>query len=73
LDLTYLTCLQHTIFCDEGLALHSETAPVTIALTGFGRLDDKARVKAAGFDHHPVEPADISLVQQIISQSEKLF
>jgi CheY-like chemotaxis protein len=54
------------------LALHSERRPVTIALTGFGRPEDAARVKAAGFDHHIVKPADISLIQQIISQSEKL-
>ena len=54
------------------LALHSEKRPLTIALTGFGRPEDEARVKAAGFDHHIVKPADISLIQQIISQSEKL-
>jgi signal transduction histidine kinase/CheY-like chemotaxis protein len=54
------------------LALHSDRRPVTIALTGFGRPEDEARVKASGFDHHIVKPADISLIQQIISQSEKV-
>ena len=54
------------------LALHSERRPVTIALTGFGRSEDEARVKAAGFDHHIVKPADISVIQQIIGQSEKV-
>jgi signal transduction histidine kinase len=39
------------------LALHSERRPLTIALTGFGRPEDEARVKAAGFDHHIVKPA----------------
>ena len=29
------------------LALHSEKRPVTIALTGFGRPEDEARVKDA--------------------------
>jgi CheY-like chemotaxis protein len=54
------------------LALHSERRPVTVALTGFGRPEDEAQVKAAGFDYHIVKPADISLIQQIINQSEKI-
>jgi len=54
------------------LALHPERRPVTIALTGFGRPEDEARIKAAGFDHHIVKPAEISVIQQIISQSEKI-
>jgi signal transduction histidine kinase/CheY-like chemotaxis protein len=54
------------------LALHSERRPVTIALTGLGRPEDEARVKAAGFDHHIVKPTDISLIQQIIAQSERI-
>jgi signal transduction histidine kinase len=54
------------------LAIHSEKRPVTIALTGFGRPEDEARVTAAGFDYHIVKPADISVIQQIISQSEQI-
>jgi signal transduction histidine kinase/ActR/RegA family two-component response regulator len=54
------------------LALHSDRRPVTIALTGFRRPEDEARVKAGGFDHHIVKPADVSVIQQIISQSEKI-
>jgi signal transduction histidine kinase/ActR/RegA family two-component response regulator len=54
------------------LALHSEKRPLTIALTGFGRPEDEAKVKAAGFDYHIVKPAEISVIQQIISQSEKI-
>jgi two-component system, sensor histidine kinase len=57
---------------EQLLALHSERRPVTIALTGFGRPEDEARVKAAGFDHHIVKPADISLIQQIIAQSKRI-
>jgi signal transduction histidine kinase/ActR/RegA family two-component response regulator len=55
------------------LALHSERRPVAIALTGFGRPEDEARVKAAGFDYYIVKPADISLIQHIISQAEKVL
>jgi signal transduction histidine kinase/ActR/RegA family two-component response regulator len=53
------------------LEIHAERRPLAIALTGFGRPEDEARVKAAGFDHHIIKPADISLLQQIISQSRK--
>jgi signal transduction histidine kinase len=54
------------------LSLHSEKRPLTIALTGFGRPEDEAKVKAAGFDYHIVKPAEISLIQQIISQSKNI-
>jgi CheY-like chemotaxis protein len=54
------------------LSLHSEKRPPTIALTGFGRPEDEAKVKAAGFDYHIVKPAEISLIQQIITQSRKI-
>jgi signal transduction histidine kinase/ActR/RegA family two-component response regulator len=54
------------------LTLHARRRPVTIALTGFGRPEDETRVKAAGFDYHIVKPADITFIQQIINQSEKL-
>jgi two-component system CheB/CheR fusion protein len=54
------------------LALYSEKRPLTIALTGFGRPEDEAKVKAAGFDYHIVKPAEISVIQQIITQSEKV-
>ena len=33
-------------------------APVLIALTGYGRPEDRVRSLAAGFDHHVVKPAD---------------
>ncbi|MCA9685484.1 MAG: response regulator [Myxococcales bacterium] len=40
-----------------------------IAMTGYGRSDDRARVREAGFDQHLVKPVDIS---HIIGALERL-
>jgi signal transduction histidine kinase/ActR/RegA family two-component response regulator len=48
-----------------------ETAQATlIALTGYGQEEDRARTKAAGFDHHfvkPVDPAQLAALLADIS------
>ncbi len=49
--------------------LHVECRPVMVALTGAGRPEDRARVKAAGFDHHLVKPPELDQLQRIITQS----
>jgi PAS domain S-box-containing protein len=48
-----------------------DLAPLTlIALTGYGREEDRDRVIAAGFDHHFVKPVDpAALLQRIGSDS----
>jgi CheY-like chemotaxis protein len=51
------------------LELQGECRPVTIALTGYGRPEDAARVKAAGFAHHVVKPADITELLRLISEA----
>jgi CheY-like chemotaxis protein len=33
-----------------------------VALTGYGRLEDIERAKAAGFDAHLVKPIDVQLL-----------
>ena len=38
-----------------------------VALTGWGREDDRRRTTAAGFDHHLVKPADISALQALLN------
>jgi CheY-like chemotaxis protein len=67
-----LTTRPHAAFIDIGLpdldgcevarqvrrAL-SDATPRLLAMTGFGRAEDCARVKAAGFDAHLVKPASI--------------
>jgi CheY-like chemotaxis protein len=43
----------------------SGSAALLVAVTGWGQAADKARSKAAGFDHHvvkPLEPADLPAI-----------
>jgi CheY-like chemotaxis protein len=41
-----------------------------VAVSGYGRAEDKDRTKAAGFDHHLVKPVDFGQLVSVISQSE---
>jgi two-component system CheB/CheR fusion protein len=38
-----------------------------IALTGYGREEDRARSKAAGFDHHLVKPVEPEALNVLIA------
>jgi CheY-like chemotaxis protein len=37
-----------------------------VALTGWGRNDDRGRTKDAGFDHHLVKPVDPDSLQEVL-------
>lgn len=37
-----------------------------IALTGYGRAEDRERSEAAGFDHHVLKPVDIDRLQSLL-------
>jgi CheY-like chemotaxis protein len=39
-----------------------------VALTGYGRPEDRARALAAGFDIHLVKPLEIHRVMQLMAQ-----
>jgi two-component system CheB/CheR fusion protein len=39
-----------------------------VALTGYGRPEDKARAIAAGFDYHLVKPVDVGALGDLVSQ-----
>lgn len=41
---------------------------VLIALTGWGDANDRAKSKTAGFDHHLTKPAELSVVDALLSQ-----
>lgn len=49
--------------CDEGRDL------LLIALTGWGRPEDRARSREAGIDHHMVKPGDIDLLAELLFAS----
>jgi CheY-like chemotaxis protein len=38
-----------------------------IALTGYGQAQDRLISRSAGFDHHLVKPADLSLLEEILA------
>jgi CheY-like chemotaxis protein len=40
-----------------------------VAVTGWGQADDKARARAAGFDHHLTKPVDPDQVERLINES----
>ena len=42
--------------------------PYLIALTGYGRVEDRARALEAGFDEHLVKPVDIDRIIQLLSE-----
>jgi two-component system CheB/CheR fusion protein len=41
---------------------------VLVALTGYGRAEDKAQAMAAGFDYHLVKPVDIDALGNVVSR-----
>ncbi len=46
---------------------HPQTQDVTlIALTGWGQEEDRSRSQTAGFDHHLIKPADVSVLETLL-------
>jgi len=44
----------------------SSSAPLLVALTGYGREQDRQAVMEAGFDHHLVKPANPATLMEIL-------
>jgi CheY-like chemotaxis protein len=44
------------------------SAPLLVALTGWGSIDDQRRTREAGFDRHLVKPADVDALLNIIAE-----
>jgi CheY-like chemotaxis protein len=47
--------------------IFGERTPMLIAVTGYGQESDRARSKAAGFDHHLVKPIDLAVLGKMVS------
>jgi CheY-like chemotaxis protein len=41
-----------------------------LALTGWGRADDKARAAEAGFDHHLTKPIDVDHMERLLGSAQ---
>jgi signal transduction histidine kinase len=52
--------------CRAVRALPLATQPVMVALTGWGREDDRRRTSDAGFDRHLVKPIGLDPLQEIL-------
>lgn len=71
--------LPHVAFLDIGMpgmngyeaaiamrSLPGMTSAVLVALTGWGNESDRARSKAAGFDHHLTKPAEAATIARLL-------
>jgi signal transduction histidine kinase/DNA-binding response OmpR family regulator len=45
-------------------------APVLVAMTGYGQHEVNRHARRAEFDHHLVKPADISVLQELLTQTK---
>jgi CheY-like chemotaxis protein len=52
-------------------ALPGARSVVLVALTGYGRSEDKERTRAAGFDHHLTKPVEIDALQGLVATLAK--
>jgi signal transduction histidine kinase len=52
--------------CRRVRGLGIEAQPVMVALTGWGREDDRRRTKEAGFDEHLVKPVAIEMLCSVL-------
>ncbi len=53
--------------------LPSDDRPMLVALTGYGRDEDRKRCLEAGFDRHLVKPVSSSDLEQIFTDARRLF
>jgi PAS domain S-box-containing protein len=45
-----------------------DDTPMLVALTGYGRAEDRARAAAAGIDHHLVKPVEMDQLRRILAR-----
>ncbi len=48
------------------------TTPMLVAITGYGRKEDSARAKEAGFDHHFTKPIDLTQLESVFGALEPI-
>jgi CheY-like chemotaxis protein len=45
------------------------TRKLLVALTGFGRLEDRERARQAGIDYHFTKPVDLSSLRDLLARA----
>jgi CheY-like chemotaxis protein len=49
----------------------AEDGLLLIAITGYGKDEDRARSRQAGFDHHLVKPADLGELRRLLEPAAR--
>ena len=73
----------HVVLCDIGLPemdgvevcqrvrkLAHDFRPIMVALTGWGKDEDRKRTRAAGFDHHLVKPVALDILSEVLRRAD---
>ena len=56
----------------EQLRAHAgELPPVLVAVTGYGRIEDRDRIERAGFDAHLIKPVEPIRIQEIMARAPR--
>lgn len=56
----------------EQLRAHAgELPPVLVAVTGYGRIEDRDRMEQAGFDAHLIKPVEPMRIQEIMARARR--
>ncbi len=50
-------------------AVHGDAVPLLVALSGYGRDEDRRQARDAGFDHHLVKPADADDLAAVLARA----
>jgi CheY-like chemotaxis protein len=45
---------------------------VFVAVTGYGRPDDRERARQAGFDHHLVKPVKLAAIRELLDEYARI-
>ena len=49
-------------------AMPGSKRPLLVALTGYGRDEDKARTRAPGFDYHLTKPVEVDALEGLVAR-----
>ncbi len=73
----------HVVLCDIGLPemngvevcqrvrqLAQDFRPIMVALTGWGKDEDRKRTRDAGFDHHLVKPVALDILSEVLRRAD---
>ena len=57
--------------CQRVRQLAHDFRPIMVALTGWGKDEDRKRTKDAGFDHHLVKPVALDILSEVLQHADR--